>query len=379
MAEPLRETTVDQPSNIAGDSARPLPANRESRLVEPLQATADQSSSTAAEAPSAPAPANEQSRLFEPTHGSTVEPVTSTTEAANQPSNMVGDSARPLPPANEELRLADPVPGVKVEHHIEPRNPSATALNRDAIAAFLKSGQELMASGDITAARIILLRAAEARDPEAALALAATFDPIFLERNRAHGIVPDVPSARRWYEKEKEFGSEEALQRLEMLARRRAPAIEEPRLAEPLRQATTDRSSSRETDGASPTARANQEPRLPEALRGLKVEHHIEPRNPSASALNPDAIAAFLRRGQEMIASGDIAGARVLLLRAAEARDPEAALALAATFDPIMLERIRAYGIVPDILSARRWYEKAKEFGSEEAPRRLEMLARRGM
>jgi TPR repeat protein len=79
------------------------------------------------------------------------------------------------------------------------------------------------------------------------------------------------------------------------------------------------------------------------------------------------------------MARGDIAAARVLLLRAAEARDPKAALALAATFDPIILERVRAYGAVPDVSSARRWYEKAKEFGSEEAPRRLEMLARREM
>ena len=77
--------------------------------------------------------------------------------------------------------------------------------------------------------------------------------------------------------------------------------------------------------------------------------------------------------------SGDIAAARVLLLRAAEARDPKAVLALAETFDPIILERVRAYGVFPDVPSARRWYEKAKEFGSEEAPTRLEMLARRGM
>jgi hypothetical protein len=52
---------------------------------------------------------------------------------------------------------------------------------------------------------------------------------------------------------------------------------------------------------------------------------------------------------------------------------------LAATFDPIMLERIGAYGVVPDVSSARSWYEKTKEFGSEEAPPRLEMLARRKM
>jgi len=96
-------------------------------------------------------------------------------------------------------------------------------------------------------------------------------------------------------------------------------------------------------------------------------------------APNPDDIAAFLNRGLELISSGDIAAARVLLLRAAEVRDPNAALALASSFDPILLERLGAWGVVPDVSSARRWYEKAKEFGSEEASSRLEMLARRGM
>jgi TPR repeat protein len=120
-------------------------------------------------------------------------------------------------------------------------------------------------------------------------------------------------------------------------------------------------------------------PRLAEPLRGATVEHVTEPIIPTPSALNPDAIAAFLERAQELVASGDIAAARVLLLRAAEARDPKAALALAATFDPIILQRIGAYGVVPDVPSARRWYEQAKEFGSEEASRRLEMLARRHM
>jgi TPR repeat protein len=110
------------------------------------------------------------------------------------------------------------------------------------------------------------------------------------------------------------------------------------------------------------------------------VEDLTKPASPTPRALNLDeVVAALLERGQELMASGDIAAARVLLLRAAEARDPKAALALAATFHPIMLEKIGAHGVVPDISLARRWYEKAKEFGSDEAPRRLEILALRGM
>jgi TRAP transporter TAXI family solute receptor len=158
-----------------------------------------------------------------------------------------------------------------------------------------------------------------------------------------------------------------------------APANEEPRLAGPVREATADQASSRTTDGAAPSAPASEEPRLAEPLRGSTVEHVTEPTSPNPGALPPDEIAAFLKRGQELARSGDIAAARVLLLRAAEARDPIAALTLAATFDPIILERVRASGVVPDVASALRWYEKAEEFGSKEAPLRLVALRRREM
>jgi hypothetical protein len=64
------------------------------------------------------------------------------------------------------------------------------------------------------------------------------------------------------------------------------------------------------------------------------------------------------------------------LARAAEAGDPNAAFALATTYDPILLRARRVIGVAPDIAMARAWYEKAKEFGSIDAPRRLELLAR---
>ena len=158
-----------------------------------------------------------------------------------------------------------------------------------------------------------------------------------------------------------------------------APVNDETRVAQPLGGTIADQPSSRTTDGASRGAPVNDEPRLTNVLRGTTAEYATEPTSPTPRAPNPDDIAAFLNRGLELISSGDIAAARVLLLRAAEVRDPNAALALASSFDPILLERLGAYGVVPDVSSARRWYEKAKEFGSEEASSRLEMLARRGM
>jgi len=91
--------------------------------------------------------------------------------------------------------------------------------------------------------------------------------------------------------------------------------------------------------------------------------------------LDPEVVASLLRRADALIASGDVAAARLVLRRAAEAGDADAAMALAGTYDPANLAKLRVRGIVPDLAMARSWYEKAKAFGSAEAPRRLEMLA----
>jgi hypothetical protein len=93
--------------------------------------------------------------------------------------------------------------------------------------------------------------------------------------------------------------------------------------------------------------------------------------------LDPDEIAALLGRGERLIASGDLAAARLVLQRAAEAEDARAALALAGTYDPIVLGQRAVHGFAPNIALARTWYERAEQFGSADAPRRLEMLASR--
>jgi len=91
--------------------------------------------------------------------------------------------------------------------------------------------------------------------------------------------------------------------------------------------------------------------------------------------LDPNEIASSLRRADDLIASGDLAAARLVLRRAANAGDARAAMALAGTYDPVILEKLGVHGFVPDVAMARVWYEKAKKFGSAEAPQRLELLA----
>jgi hypothetical protein len=98
---------------------------------------------------------------------------------------------------------------------------------------------------------------------------------------------------------------------------------------------------------------------------------------PSQRQPNSEELAVLLKRGKDLIATGDLAAARVVLRRAAEANNAEAALALGATYDPLVLRQLKVYGFTPDAAMAGSWYEKAAELGSSAAPRRLEMLTER--
>lgn len=92
-----------------------------------------------------------------------------------------------------------------------------------------------------------------------------------------------------------------------------------------------------------------------------------------------EEIAMLRKMGDDYIASGDFVGARAVLERAADAGDASAAFAIASTYDPVVLARFKVRGLEPDLVKAGFWYERARELGSTEAPRRLQaMMAARG-
>jgi hypothetical protein len=93
--------------------------------------------------------------------------------------------------------------------------------------------------------------------------------------------------------------------------------------------------------------------------------------------LDPQEVKRLLQQGQQYMAAGDLASARQVFRRAAEAGDAAAALAMGSSFDPTVLAKLGTAGIGADIEKARNWYEKAKTYGSTDAARRLEMLANR--
>jgi hypothetical protein len=90
--------------------------------------------------------------------------------------------------------------------------------------------------------------------------------------------------------------------------------------------------------------------------------------------LDSDEIAMLLKRGKDAFSTGDLASARLLLRRAAEAGSAEAALALGATFDPLVIRRLGAIGAAPDPAQARQWYQKAVALGSTTASQPLAQL-----
>jgi hypothetical protein len=95
---------------------------------------------------------------------------------------------------------------------------------------------------------------------------------------------------------------------------------------------------------------------------------------PQASPLPQDEAASLLKRGQDLLAAGDIASARLMLTLVAEAGNAEACVILAGTFDPTVLAKLRAVGVQGDPAKARAWYARAAELGSFEARQRLQAL-----
>jgi hypothetical protein len=93
-----------------------------------------------------------------------------------------------------------------------------------------------------------------------------------------------------------------------------------------------------------------------------------------SKTLDAETLAALMTRAKSLLALGDIAAARLLLERAANALDATAAFLLAQTYDPAVLGVRDTRSIRADPVMARDWYRKAASFGSADAQQRLTQL-----
>jgi hypothetical protein len=119
------------------------------------------------------------------------------------------------------------------------------------------------------------------------------------------------------------------------------------------------------------------------AIKSLVVAHEpapaaspvvAPPATPTPRRLDPDELEALLKRARSLLAIGDIAPARLLLARAADAQEADAALMLAGTYDPEVLGTSDTRSVTPDPEQARIWYRKAADLGSQRAQQRLAQM-----
>lgn len=129
-------------------------------------------------------------------------------------------------------------------------------------------------------------------------------------------------------------------------------------------------------------ARAKSNPTGPSILRAGTPAPAPERAEPPLTSTPPaigneqrERALRHLKRGNEHLAEGGIAQARLLFERAAEAGLAQGAMALAATYDPVELERLGVHGLKPDRAQAAHWYEKARQLGAAEAEQRLRRLS----
>jgi hypothetical protein len=95
-----------------------------------------------------------------------------------------------------------PRPLAGLENPVQTNAPSqqaSTSAQQAKPGAALQVASDLVASGQVRAARDVLLRVTKEESADVAWALARTYDPNFLVTIQAADAAPDVAEATRWY------------------------------------------------------------------------------------------------------------------------------------------------------------------------------------
>ena len=141
--------------------------------------------------------------------------------------------------------------------------------------------------------------------------------------------------------------------------------------------------SSQKSDPRPDRGQAQREPGAPAIASLLRAgvadgtERSAPPPQPVTQATTPqdrERALRLVKKGDEQLAEGNVAAARLFYERATDAGLAQGAMALAATFDGVELARLGVRGIQPDAKEARRWYERARQLGASEAEGRLARL-----
>lgn len=102
---------------------------------------------------------------------------------------------------------------------VQPLRPSTPA-------ALVEKGERLLRQGNVSAARPLLRRAAEAGSADAAFDLAKSFDPSFVPNGNPAGATADPAEAARWYKRALKLGRKDAaadIERVTSMIKNTAP------------------------------------------------------------------------------------------------------------------------------------------------------------
>ena len=221
---------------------------------------------------------------------------------------------------------------------------AATRLETDEIAKLVDRGMQSLKSGDLESARLSLRHAAEAiSGPLGAPPISSQHAPNVAPAENLH----DAGMARP--------DQSAAVSETSPQTAPTPPIATVSKPSPPLQVATLNA-------GSAPVTKLTTS----------------APRDSTPRQQDPAEIARLLQRGTDFLESGDIASARLLLRRPAEAGNAEAALALGSTYDPLVLQQLGVVGVAPDVALARQWYQKAADLGSGDARQRLANLAQTG-
>jgi len=96
----------------------------------------------------------------------------------------------------------------------EPANALGKNYSEEKARDLRLQGEERLAVGDVSSARMFFKRAADGGDAQAAVSMGATYDPTLFAALKVHGMSPDREIARKWYQRAVDLGSKDAFERI---------------------------------------------------------------------------------------------------------------------------------------------------------------------
>lgn len=215
---------IQKSAQLEGEPER-KPAVHERQELSPSQAAAPTTehpaavpSGTAASPPAGERSPSERSGTDDSAQGAASiaasEPAAALEQAQKTPESagaMIAHEEPSQPPP-----LADLTPGASGSESPDAAAPGASEPVREGTTrmSLVEKARELLAFGQIAAARLLLQRAAEGNDAEGALLLAETFDPAHASFPGVSAEAEDREAARMWYERAAALGSSEARARV---------------------------------------------------------------------------------------------------------------------------------------------------------------------